>query len=563
MATKTTLTLNELSIRALTPSVTYWYRVEPRPRTNSLAGPTAAPVRDPLWFITRQWQMGEFIAEDAASPAYVEIASAYGSLTDWKTPTGAPQPIPAGIPLEPLVEREALTPDLALSVELGQTFELLLKETPGGTIAQRDAFRTAFPIKLPTNADPDAVRFFSICGGRATDGVALFRAIQSGAATPPVPSPTLLTDFQAWVTEVFGDIGTADPVTWNPNVINYEVKAEGTLPGNTAGEFTATPARDGAFDWFAFDLVSQTQTPPAKPPTKNPAITVVPTHVRFRGMPNAKWWDFENNVTDYGAIDVQRQDLAKLAVMDFMLLHGNDWFVVPVDIPVNSLYQISSFLIRDVFGGLTLVDRTDRATTEAGGRWTMFSTLANGGVADFFLLPPTASVAMQTGSVLEDLRFLRDPTANMNWAIEFEVEGGIGQPLYGAEEDARNRPAPLPPGGPVQAGAVIRYQIETPVPTDWFPYVPVEITNVVTQVVLRQGEVERGAPSLIVPKGRVLPGVKELREQEVPRTGVRITRVANRSRWLDGSTHLWIARRKTSGKGEGSSGLRFDNITPV
>ena len=32
MATKTTLTLNELSIRALTPSVTYWYRLEPRPR---------------------------------------------------------------------------------------------------------------------------------------------------------------------------------------------------------------------------------------------------------------------------------------------------------------------------------------------------------------------------------------------------------------------------------------------------------------------------------------------------------------------------------------------------
>jgi hypothetical protein len=35
-------------------------------------------------------------------------------------------------------------------------------------------------------------------------------------------------------------------------------------------------------------------------------------------------------------------------------------------------------------------------------------------------------------------------------------------------------------------------------------------TNVVTQVVLRQGEVERGTPSLVVPKGRVLPGVKEL-----------------------------------------------------
>ena len=158
--------------------------------------------------------------------------------------------------MEPLVEREALTPDLSLSVELGQTFELLLIKDNGGTIAQRDAFRAAFPLKLPANADPDTVRFFSICGGRATDGVALFSALQSGAATPPAPGSTL-ADFQTWVKDVFGDIGIADPATWNPNVINYELQAEGTLPSNTSGEFTATPARDGAFDWYAFDLVSQ------------------------------------------------------------------------------------------------------------------------------------------------------------------------------------------------------------------------------------------------------------------------------------------------------------------
>ena len=170
-----------------------------------------------------------------------------------------------------------------------------------------------------------------------------FRALQSGAATPPAPAAAL-AEFQAWVTDVFGDIGATDPATWNPNVINYEVKARGHASHNTSGEFTATPARDGAFDWFAFDLVAQSRTPPAKPPTKNPSFTVIPTHVRFRGMPNAKWWDFENNVTDFGAIDVQRQDLPKFAAMDFMLLHGNDWFLAPLDIPVNSLYCVGSSL---------------------------------------------------------------------------------------------------------------------------------------------------------------------------------------------------------------------------
>jgi hypothetical protein len=32
------------------------------------------------------------------------------------------------------------------------------------------------------------------------------------------------------------------------------------------------------------------------------------------------------------------------------------------------------------------------------------------------------------------------------------------------------------------------------------------------------------------------------------------------TRWQDGSTHLWIGRRKKIGTGEGSSGLRFDAL---
>jgi hypothetical protein len=49
-----------------------------------------------------------------------------------------------------------------------------------------------------------------------------------------------------------------------------------------------------------------------------------------------------------------------------------------------------------------------------------------------------------------------------------------------------------------------------------------------------------------------------LYEEEVPREGVRVTRVYQYTRWCDGSSHLWIGRRKRIGRGEGSSGLRFD-----
>jgi hypothetical protein len=53
-----------------------------------------------------------------------------------------------------------------------------------------------------------------------------------------------------------------------------------------------------------------------------------------------------------------------------------------------------------------------------------------------------------------------------------------------------------------------------------------------------------------------------LREDEVPRDGARATRAYQLARWLDGSTLLWLGRRKSIRHGEGSSGLRFDTAAP-
>jgi hypothetical protein len=51
-------------------------------------------------------------------------------------------------------------------------------------------------------------------------------------------------------------------------------------------------------------------------------------------------------------------------------------------------------------------------------------------------------------------------------------------------------------------------------------------------------------------------------EEEVPRSGVRLTRRRQLARWVDGSTHLWTGRAKSAGRGETSSGLRFDVVEP-
>lgn len=73
--------------------------------------------------------------------------------------------------------------------------------------------------------------------------------------------------------------------------------------------------------------------------------------------------------------------------------------------------------------------------------------------------------------------------------------------------------------------------------------------------------VPQPAPRIVRSQGRILnPDSRvplAVYEEEVPREGARVTRNYQLARWLNGSTHLWI-RRKQVGRGEGSSGLRFD-----
>jgi len=92
---------------------------------------------------------------------------------------------------------------------------------------------------------------------------------------------------------------------------------------------------------------------------------------------------------------------------------------------------------------------------------------------------------------------------------------------------------------------------------------PVSLDAFTGQTALERGQMIR--PDGITspaPIGRIIQappdGPYRVREEAVPRTGLKVVREVVRCRWLLGKTHLWIARRKGVGRGEGSSGLRYD-----
>jgi hypothetical protein len=556
----------------MNPSITRWNRIEPRPRSPDLAEALAARIRDPLWMLTRQWQLGELQGEDAGSPTFVEVDGRVARIDRVALGDGPFAPLPAGAPLERLVEAEPFAPDLSVRVELGQTFEALLDAE--GAAALVPAFRAAYPLPERRTLDPrdaDALRFLDLCAGRAIDGVALYLAARRAGGLPatPVVDARLVAAATAaanalvhWVDDVFGAFGRDDAPAWDASRLSYRVQVAASGPGGGVA-LSAQAGRDGSFDWYAFDV---TDRAPALAPAETRAFAAAPMHVRFRGMPNARWWDFEPGTTDFGAIEPQKRDLAKLMVMDFLLVHGNDWFVVPFPQDIGTLSWLESLLVHDVFGGVTLVDRADAGPVASPlERWTLYSTAASAdgaGIAPFFVLPPSPAAALQPGPTLEEVRFFRDEMAELVWAIERTTESAIGTPWSGHERSVASAPT-----APAPSTAPLHYRIETTVPESWIPFVPVAIDAATGEVALQRARLLRAAGDApVLPFGRILrPGAPSyvLAEHEVPREGTRITRLACRSRWIDGSTHMWLARRRSVGAGEGDSGLRYDVASPA
>jgi hypothetical protein len=118
--------------------------------------------------------------------------------------------------------------------------------------------------------------------------------------------------------------------------------------------------------------------------------------------------------------------------------------------------------------------------------------------------------------------------------------------------------APEPP--PPTIETELRYELGSTVPPYWFPLVP---TGSQAGVGL---ELQRMAnqPASVVPLGGILDlAGPPIHDAEVPREGTRLLRDYAMTRWMNGAVFVWSRRRREIGRGEGSSGLRFDIAAQV
>ncbi len=584
------------------PSITTWARLEPRTSGGDVETGFAAHLHDPLWLLARQWQVAEFQGEDAGTPVVARWRARVAPVTRYHPGPVLPNtrlnaaPYDPSVPLETQVERQRLRhpvsselQGLRLAVESGLHLLRLLRLQ----VISRDhseTLRAAYAV-LPltpeqrSGLDPETTAFADLAAGRALDGRRL-RAALGDPANPRIDrslgiDPGDVAEVEAacrawiaWSDALFSEPGFSESggvETWQHDRLEYAFSVATRLGDDAFGERTLTAEKydDGTLDWYSFDYNGNVSMGTAGDlPGKIVTRTVIPAPVTFHGMPAPRFWELEDARIDLGALQPGATDLPQVLLIETLTGFGNDWYVIPIDLPVGSLAEARSLVVTDTFGVRTLLRPTgDQALADRARGWRMFalSFLAVPGedatpsLGNLFFLPPTLARPLE-GPVLEEVMLLRDEFANIAWAIERRLESPMETGLQTARDVVDLSVEPPAPR------EVPKYRLASPVPAHWVPLLPAQVAPGSAEVRLVRGAVldTAGERRVVEAQARLLragePGRLLIREEEVPREGVTVRRTWQAARWHDGRLFVWAGNRAAVGRGEASSGLAFDSV---
>ncbi len=644
--------MTEAVASRLNPAITRWNRLEGRPRTHDFDRALRAEVRDALWMLSRQWQMGEFYGDDAGSPMLARACIDATKIDRFQAEIGTVETFGLDVPLEAVVERQPLplqtdTQYLSLDLRLAvgrRWLKLLTLEQarPGGLSADySSAYLTQYKIKLPDrNNKADATicahvgtwQQVSAVAERAMDGIALLEYLATTghhafdgirAATSDEPKlEALAQKLQKWLNELIVQPPPKGKDAWLPERLEYQFgisAQEGTTPEGHARELVmrAEEYYQGHLDWYALEQRSREaqlgNTPVAPKAQERKLCTFLPTAIVFDGMPNTRWWEFEDRRTNFGEVRPDTTDLGKLLLIEFGLVYANDWFVLPLTLPIGTLAEVRGIAISNVFNERFWIESIPEPSSKEWEGWSMFTLTSDGAgnvppPARLVLLPTTPKV--QESAETEEIALIRDEIANMVWAIERRVPLASGYSKPGAEAgrellnflqqplkkeltrlQARKTELDAIPEAdrtqaekgelaqiiseltkrlPPEPTAAIRYQVMNTVPENWIPFISVHVAGSVRETQLQRAAMPRILEGNPNPPEKVRPRTSLLRygvpkpyfihEEEVPRSGIVVSQSFQRTRWLGGKAFTWLGNRKQTGRGEGSSGLRFDGL---
>lgn len=385
------------------------------------ADANAGTIHDPVWMLTRQWQLGEFQGENASTPVRVEVSTSTRELR-W---AAEPDLSLADVPPEALIEAES--DDwwtLGRRLRIGALIASRL-----GLDAEQDRWVMASPPP-PYDLVP------------AWDGRAMWQSGEldlTSVRLPEVPPPSASSWRAGQLIYARADAFTADGVS-----------------------FDVPRHRGGRVDWFSVDATTAGSAPGG---VVSPPQVVAPSRLQYPGMPLRGVWEIEERDADIGGYAPDASHTATAIMMSLFFSHRDEWFVIPVSGEAGSSTRIVRIDVTDAFGdtyaagfddtGLPygepgLLPPAESVATAAGPvSWGLFHT--RGLPAGELLLWQTAHRPLE-GEVVERVQWGVDDQSNLVWAVERRLDERDPVP---APDDGAASLVPPPPGDHTQGAAYV------------------------------------------------------------------------------------------------------------
>ncbi len=549
-------------------------RFESRARDAENEDNLAMRTADPLWILGRQWQFGEFQAEDNGSPIQARIRHQRRALPYQVDAWPAEGATPAPGPLEAQVEAMKFDPmafDLRTRVKTGQQLDRILRRrSPGNILPTLRQLKASYPLQPAQKMDDYSTRYWMLMKPRVADGGLMIQALNSGRFDHDAlgMDKAVTDEWLAWYQDLYFQPSAEQPPTWKAGQLLHAFRVPRGAD-EQAECLHAPDYRSGTLDWYSFDFA---HFQPRNLLAKVVGETHLPVNLTFAAMPDKRLFAFESSHLDLGSMEVDNTDMLRLLLLDYALLSGSDWYLAPLKMQLGEACWIEEVEVQDTFGIFTSIQNNEQVGPALSARsdllvWDVFkirdTQLATYNPIDHFLYLPPISGHREASPPIEELLLLRDEYANMIWAVEQRVKNYLGNTLDGYDLH-------LELNGPfVDLAAADRedpeslpiFRFATNIPSNWIPYLP-RGTNefIVRRAFMTSNEPDR--PLREIPPLSYLAGQEliEIQEDAIPKAGVRIQLTRQRLRWTDGQTYVWQGRQVRVGRGEGNSGLQFDGL---
>lgn len=503
-------------------------RLEPRPYERNQGAGFASAIHDPVWFLARQWQMGEHQGENASSPVWVNY-----TLSSRLIQAADPRFAPMMVPAEAIVESE-----------IDDWWTMGRRVRIGKRLANHAAVQGKPELRF-YNPTPPYEHFHDQLDGRAVwraRGNLGLADVEFGADIPPDSTPA-----------------------WNQETLLYQQSDENAFVTNQH-KLAVQRHRGGRMDWYSVAASPVAQAPDADTQPHE----AIPTALHYPGAPNSRWWQIEDAEVDPGGYVPDSAHTPTALLTELIFSHSDDWFLFPVMAKAGHVVAIEALEVRDAF------DRKySSQEMNAAGKvlwpglhppqaWTLF--LVDGLAPEDLVLWHVAELPLES-TPIERVQFGLDEESNLLWAVERTVDGREVESRKADAIDDIQHPKfnEGKPSGDARKAREYAYVPGQGIVPRWHPYaLNAEVELAPRRLVQRRlVDLSRQKPApMPLPEAEVLQSDTAAPHQivplAIPSNGIEVARRWQLARDRNGAPVLWLQRQRRSLLSPPARRLRFD-----